>query len=226
MVHVAAARDVDIQQDVLDEFGWAPEIEPTEIGVEVEQGVVTLTGTVTSYAKRQAAERAAQRVFGVRAVANQLVVRTPNGYARTDTEVASAVANALQWSALIPEERIQVTVANGMVTLRGSVDFNFQRVEAERQVLQLTGVLGLHNHITIAPPIEATPKEIEAAIKNGLRRNADIDESGISVSVHGHIVELHGTVHSETARAEAERQAWGPGVYKVSNLLIVEPVSR
>lgn len=223
MVHVAGARDLDIQRDVLEEFAWSLEIEPTEVGVEVDRGIVTLTGTVTSYAKKLAAEKAAQRVFGVRAVANDLIVRPEGSDLRTDTDIARAVANALEWSALVPESHIQVTVENGVVTLHGNLDFNFQRVEAERQVLQLTGVRWLHNHIGITPPVTASPEEIRTSITRALQRHADISKDDIDVDVRGHTVVLTGSVHTDANRDEAERLAWGPGVHRVENRLQIQP---
>ena len=222
MVHVAGARDIDIQKNVLEEFEYSPEIEPNEIGVEVDRGVVTLTGTVTSYAKKLAAAKSAQRVFGVRAVANDLEVRPFQSHKFTDTDIARAVANAIEWSALVPEERIQVTVEGGMVTLRGSVDFNFQRTEAERQVLQLAGVKGLHNDISITPPVAATPEEIRTTITRALRRHAEIDQTAVGVEVRGHTVVLTGELPSDADRDEAERIAWGPGVHKVENRITIE----
>jgi osmotically-inducible protein OsmY len=224
MVHVAGAKDIDIQRDVLEEFNWSPEIEPTEIGVEVERGIVTLTGTVTSYAKKLAAEKSAQRVYGVRAVANDLIVRPADSHTLDDTDIARAVANTFEWSALVPEERIQISVSDGVVTLHGGVDFNFQRTEAERQVLQLAGVRGFHNNISITPPVAADARQIEAEILKALRRSADLDEDTIDVVVKGHTVVLDGTVRSEAGRDEAERLAWGPGVFKVENRIEVQPV--
>jgi osmotically-inducible protein OsmY len=223
MIHAAGSHDVQIQRDILDEFEWNPVIQPTEIGVEVERGIVTLTGTVTSAAKKLAAENSAQRISGVRAVANDLMVRPVGSDVRNDTDIARAVATALEWSALVPDERIQVSVTDGTVHLQGGVDFNFQRTEAERQVLQLSGVKGLQNDITITPPVTSSPDEIRAAILSALQRHADLDEETLTVEVRGHVVALSGTVPSEADRAEAERLAWGPGVFKVDNLIRIVP---
>lgn len=222
MVHVAAALDVDIQQDVLDELAWSQEVAPNEVGVEVDGGIVTLTGTVSSYAKKVAAEKAAQRVFGVRAVANDLVVRPEGSEIRDDTSIARAISNAFEWSALIPEERIQVAVSNGYVTLQGAVDFNFQRKEAERQVHQLFGIKGINNNITIIPPPLEDEYDIEDQIASAFRRRSELDAQNISVEIKGHTVVLHGTVQSPFEREEAERTAWGPGIYKVDNEIVVE----
>lgn len=223
MLQVAPIKDTDIQRNVLDELGWSPEIEPTQIGVHVDRGIVTLTGTVTTYAEKLAAERAAQRVFGVRALANDLEVRPPDAGYRTDTEIARAVANAFEWSALVPDERIQISVSDGAVTLYGSVDFNFQRIEAERLAMQLNGVKGVNGHITITPPITATPEEIQASILGAMRRHAEIREDAFAVEVCGHTVVLTGAVSSEAQRGEAGRLAWGPGVHKVDNRIEIEP---
>lgn len=159
----------------------------------------------------------------MRAVANDLVVRPEGSLVRNDTDIARAVANALEWTALVPEERIRVTVEDGKVTLQGSVDFNFQRVEAERQVMQLAGVKGLRNDITITPPVVESPEDIHAAILNALRRHADIDEAALAVEVRGHTVVLRGKLHSDADREEAERLAWGPGVHRVDNRITIEP---
>jgi osmotically-inducible protein OsmY len=223
MVYITGSRDVQIHRDILDEFDWNPEIQPTEIGVEVEKGIVTLTGTVTSAAKKLAAEKSAQRIAGVRAVANELMVRPVGSDVRNDTDIARAVANALEWSALVPDERIHVSVTDGVVTLQGGVDFNFQRTEAERQVMQLSGVKGLQNDIAITPPVTSSPDEIREAILSALQRHADLDEDALTVEVRGHVVALAGTVPSEADRIEAERLAWGPGVFKVDNRIMVAP---
>jgi osmotically-inducible protein OsmY len=223
MVNVTGRQDLQIQRDILDEFDWNPEIQPTEVGVEVEGGIVTLSGTVTSSAKKLAAERSAQRIAGVRAVANDLIVRPDGSNVRNDTDIARAVASALEWSAIVPDERIQVSVADGIVNLQGGVDFNFQRTEAERQVMALSGVKGLHNDITITPPVTSSPDEIQGSILRALQRHAVLDEDALSVEVRGHVVVLSGAVPSEADRAEAERLAWGPGVFKVDNRIKVAP---
>ena len=126
--------DAEIQQAVLKEFKWDPRVEETDVGVEVDQGVVTLTGTVSSYAKRLAAQEASHRVAGVHDVANDIAVKVPGGLARTDTEIAQAVRRALEWDELVPQERITSTVTDGRVTLEGAVDFAYQSDDAARTI--------------------------------------------------------------------------------------------
>lgn len=137
--------DADIQREVLNELKWEPRLQPNEIGVAVKDGVVTLTGYVDSYAKKLAAEQAAFRVRGVKAVANDIQVRLPGISERTDTDIARAARAALEWDVLVPADRIKVTVSNGWVTLEGEVDYAFQKEEAERAVRHLTGVKGVSN---------------------------------------------------------------------------------
>ncbi|MBY8873825.1 BON domain-containing protein [Micromonospora sp. PLK6-60] len=143
--------DQDIQTDVLDELTWEARVAPHEIGVTVDAGIVTLTGWVDSYAKKWAAEQAAHRVARVRAVANDLTVRLNPAAERTDADLAAAVERALEWDAFVPVERIAVTVAAGWVTMRGDVDWEYERRTAERTVGRLTGVRGVTNGIAVRP---------------------------------------------------------------------------
>src|SRR6266550_6073992 len=143
--------DDEIQRDVLAELKWEPRVSPNEIGVSVKEGVVTLTGWVDSYTKRWAAEDASQRVPGVRAVANDIEVRLPMDKERIDSDIAAAVSRAVEWDAFIPPGKVQVTVSKGWVTLRGEVDWQFQRQDAEQVVRRIQGVKGVSNLITIKP---------------------------------------------------------------------------
>ena len=218
-VATAIRTDEEIQRDVLAELKWDAQIQPNDIGVSVKDGVVTLTGWVDSYLKKWSAEEAAHRVAGVRAVANDLEVRLATE--RTDADIAAAAVRALEWDAAIPNDRIQVTVSKGWVTLRGEVEWQFQRQEAERVVRRLTGVKGVTNHITVKP--HATPSEIKKKIEDALVRNAEVDASRIKVEVQGSKAVLKGTVRSWTEREEAERAAWlAPGIEAVDNRIEVE----
>ena len=149
-VATAARTDVDIQSEVLAELKWEPRVQANEIGVVVKDGVVTLTGWVDSYTKRWAAEEAAHRVRGVKAVANDIEVRLGVGKERTDPEIAAAVARALQWDVLLENEKIDVTVSKGWITLKGAVDWQYKKQEAERVAWSAPGVKSVDNRITIS----------------------------------------------------------------------------
>ncbi|MFE0589190.1 BON domain-containing protein [Micromonospora echinospora] len=214
--------DQDIQADVLDELTWEPRVQPHEIGVTVTEGVVTLTGWVDGYAKKWAAERAAHRVPRVRAVANDLAVRLPTSARRTDQEVATAVVRALEWDAFVTVEDLDVTVADGWVTLRGQVEWEYQRRAADRAVRQLTGVRGVSNGIAVRPRATPPGPEVAAGIRRALERGGVADAVPLSVDVSGGTVVLDGVVRSTTQREEAERVAWSaPGVTEVHNRLVV-----
>jgi osmotically-inducible protein OsmY len=212
--------DAQIQTDVLAELKWEPRVSPNEIGVVVKDGVVTLTGGVDAYTKRWAAEDAAHRVRGVKAVANDIEVRLPTGDQRTDPDIAEAAIRALHWDAFVPADRIQVTVSKGWVTLKGEVDWQFQKQDAERAIRRLTGVKGVTNFITVKA--RPTPAELKKRIEDALIRTAQSDAHRITVDVQGEKVILKGTVHSWAEKQEAERQAWAaPGVLAVENQITI-----
>ena len=212
--------DTQIQADVLAELKWEPRVQPNEIGVAVKDGVVTLTGYVDSYTKKWAAEEAAHRVRGVKAVANELEVKLPSSSTRTDTDLAAAVVRALEWDAFVPVDKISVTVAKGWVTLRGELEWAYQKDDAERVVRRLTGVKGVSNLIVIKA--RPTPAELKKKIEDALVRTAQIDADRITVDVQGSKVVLKGTVRSWAEREEAKRQAWAaPGVTEVDNRITI-----
>ena len=211
--------DEEIQKDVLAELKWDAQVQPNEIGVSVKDGVVTLTGWVDSYLKKWAAEDAAHRVGGVKAVANDIEVKLFSE--RTDADIAEAAVQALQWDASVPADKIQVTVSKGWVTLKGEVNWNFEKQDAERVVRRLTGVKGVSNLITVKP--STTPSELKKRIEDALVRNAKVDANKITVEVQGSKAVLKGAVRAWVEKEEAERVAWlAPGVTSVENRITLE----
>lgn len=214
-------EDLSLRVDVERELGWEPVVRSAEVGVGVKNGVVTLMGAVDSFAAKRAAERAAARVRGVRAVSSQLEVKIPGHAERSDAEIAWAAANVLAWSALIPPDRVRIQVSRGWVTLDGSLDWRFQMNAAEECVANLAGVAGVTNLIAISPAV--LPEEMKEAIETALRRSADLDARRVIVETSGDCVTLWGCVDSPAQRETAERAAWSaPGVREVSNHITVE----
>jgi osmotically-inducible protein OsmY len=217
---VSTRTDEAIQKDVLDELRWNAYVRPNEIGVSVKDGIVTLTGWVDSYMKKIAAEEAAHRVPGVKAVANDIEVRLLSSDERTDADLAAAVLNALKWDAAIPTGKIEVTVSKGWVTLKGEVEFAFQKRDAERAVHRLTGVKGVTNLITVTSHV--SPSELKQQIEKALVRNAQTDASHITVEMQGSKAILRGTVQSYAEKKAAEDTAWSaPGVTDVDNRITI-----
>jgi osmotically-inducible protein OsmY len=212
--------DAQIQKDVMAQLQWEPFLNAAQIGVAVRDGVVTLSGHVDSYSKKAAAEAAAKKILGVKAVAEGITVGVSPFYKRTDTEIAEAVLSALKWNTAVQEEKIKVKVEDGVVSLDGTVDWLYQRQNAFDAVRNLAGVVLVNNNIVVAA--SPTPKDIKDRIKEALRRNATLDADKITVSLDGSEVVLKGTVRSLAEKEDAERAAWsGRGVREVVNDLEV-----
>ena len=213
-----------LRNDVIGEIGWDPRVDDANIIVRASDGVVTLTGTVPTFADKWAAEHAAERVLGVRSVANELSVAVPVRYQRTDTDIAHAVTNALAWDVEVPDERIKTTVSNGVVRLDGDVGFRYQRDAAAKAVRTLSGVREVINNITVTTKT-VPAADVARSIKEALERRADRTADHILVHTSGTIVTLRGTVASIAERRAAEGAAWSaPGVTDVRDELAVSPV--
>jgi osmotically-inducible protein OsmY len=213
--------DSEIKKDVLSELQWDPLISETKVGVTVNEGVVTLTGHLDTYAEKVAAKRAAGRVSGVKAIALEIDVIPAGIHQRSDTEIALAVEHALSWSTSVPQDRVKVTVEKGWVTLTGDLDWNFQRRAVERMVRPLKGVVGITDNIQLRTlPV---PLKLQERIQEALTRQAMREARRIEVSVEGSEVTLRGHVHSWAERNAVEGASWSaPGVTCVNNQLLVE----
>ncbi len=222
MAFMAFDFDIDenTQRNVLEELKWDIRVWPNEIGVVVKDGIVTLTGWVDSYLKKIVAEEAAHRVLGVKAVANDIEVRLPGFAERTDADLAAAVLGALRWDAAIPAGKVEVTVSQGWVTLKGEVDHYFQKRDAEPAIERISGVRGVSNLLTVKPQL--VPQDLKSQIQKALVRNAQTDASRITVELQGSEVILRGTVRSYAEKKAAEETACSAsGVTEVHNRMIV-----
>ncbi|MGK5742569.1 BON domain-containing protein [Micromonospora sp. URMC 103] len=215
-----AREDQRIQQDVLAELAWDPQVQPNDVGVSVDQGVVTLTGSVESSAHRWAVTRCAQRVRGVRAVADDVEVRLPGSPGLTDSDIAIAASRALEWDSFVPAERLDVTVADGWVMLRGEVEFGWQRRSAERELRRLRGVRGVTNLVEVRPPAPTETDRILRDVRRALGRAVGTER--VSAAVDGDTLVLSGVVRSWWERDQATRAAWSaPGVRAVDDQVVV-----
>lgn len=214
--------DAEIRDDVIEELRWDPQIpDPDAIGVAVRDGSVTLTGHASSYAEKLAAARAVERVYGVKAVANDLKVRL-SGAPRDDSDIARAIAHVLEWNVQVPEGRVHARVENGWVTLGGEVEHDYQRREVERMVRQVRGVTGVVDNVTVTPPV--SPETVQEKIEEAFRREAEVDARHIRVEVADHTAKLYGHVHSlKEASAARAAAAAAPGVAAVQSHLAISP---
>lgn len=213
--------DVQIQKDVMDELKWQPILNSSEIGVAVKNGIVTLSGMVDSFSKKLSAEKAAKKIIGVKAIAEDIQIGVSPAYRKTDTEIAEAVLNALKWHSVVPEDKIKLKVEDGIVTLEGELEWEYQRTNAKTAIQDLTGVRSVVNLITVKPKLNSV--ELERKITEAFRRNATFDASKINVSTVGNKVTLSGRVRSFIESEDAADVAWAaPGVFEVDNNLTIE----
>ena len=211
--------DKSLQQSVIDELEWEPSVNAAHIGVTANNGVVTLTGHVGTYAEKLGAEKAAGRVIGVRAVAEELEVRYASDKP-DDDDIAKSALSALNWDIEVPNDSVTVKVEKGWVTLSGTVDWYFQSSAAEADVRKLRGVLGVINEIKIKPRVQAS--DVRSKIKAAFERNAQIGANAINIATDGGNVILSGSVDSWYERSLAEDMAWSaPGVTHVDDRLTV-----
>jgi osmotically-inducible protein OsmY len=212
--------DSELQRDVISELEWEPSVDHADIGVSVHDGIVTLNGFVKSYAEKQAAERAVQRVSGVKAIAEEIKVRYASDSKNADHEVAKRILDLFSWSTLIPDEKIGVKVENGWVTLTGTVDWQFQSAEAKKAAGKISGVVGITNRLQVRQ--RPTTGDIRRRIEAAFDRQADLDAAGVTIALDGGKVTLGGRVKAWHERQVAERAAWAaPGVTAVDDHIVV-----
>ena len=212
--------DKELQHDVLDELEWEPRIDASKIGVSADHGVIALRGEVRSYAERWHAERAAKRVAGVEAVANDLAVDLPDVHTPSDADIAQRALSALEWHVAVPHKRVRITVSDGWLTLEGNVEWMFQRRAAEDAVRNLFGVRGITNSMNVRPHVHAD--QVKEKIEAALRRNAELDAEAIHVETHEGRVVLQGRVRSWAEHEDVIDAAWAaPGVVRVEDHIAV-----
>ncbi|MBB5206521.1 BON domain-containing protein [Chiayiivirga flava] len=208
-------NDTELRQHVIDELEFEPSLDAANIGVAAERGVVTLTGHVSSYSQKVAAERATWRVEGVKAIAQEIQVRLPGDRQLADDEIARRAINILAWDDFVPKDAVKLRVASGWITLTGAVTWNYQRNAAESQVRKLSGVAGVSNDITLVPQVSST--DVRQRIVNALKRNAEVEAERIHVDVRENgVVKVDGVVDDWDERQAVERAVWSaPGVHSV-----------
>ncbi len=214
-------KDAQIQNDVIQELKWDPSITHEHVGVSVSDGIVTLSGAVPSFVEKTAAEKAAQRVAGVRAVVEKIEVKLPGSFKRDDQEIAKAVLNQFKWNVQVPDDLVKASVEDGWVDLSGEVEWEYQRSAAENSIKGLTGVKGVTNSIQIKAK-KVQPEIIKQKIEEALRREAEKEAKQIAIDVRGNKVILSGKVRSFSEMQDAKWAAWSaPGVTTVENNLQV-----
>ena len=215
--------DAQLQQDIMNELKWDPSVKAA-IRVDVKDGVVSLSGDVDSYSKRSGAVRAAARVFGVKAVAEEIQVRLPGSLKRPDESIARAASNALEWDVRVPHDRVKAQVQNGLVTLSGEVDWWYQKNAAETAVRNLVGVVSVSNGIAIKPESKQLDEDVKDNIESAFQRNAVLDARRITIETRGGKVILRGSVHSWLEREQVQWAAWAaPGVTEVESHITINP---
>ena len=225
MLETLQKTDLQIQQDVMRELRWDTRIGPAKVGVEVDRGIVTLTGTLENFAKKHAATEAAYRVSGVLDVANDIVVHLAGSPAKTDTEIARAVRSALEWDVFVPDQHIRSNVSDGWVSLEGEVEYLRESEDAARVVRRLEGVKGVWNQITVRPK-KVEPVAVRQMIEEALERRAEREAEQIGVAVDDGKVTLSGKVHSWLEKdAVVGVVGHAPGVRTVNDRLRIEPWS-
>ena len=213
-------NDIDLRDLVLEELEFKPDINAASIGVTVQNGVVTLSGHVNSYAQKVSAERTVKAMKGVRGLAEEIEVRLNKLEGTADDTIASRALNIIAWSSDANVEGIQVTVQKGTVTLEGQLDWQYQKEVIEQAIWRLSGVVGVHNRITLKARADVV--DIKRHIEDALKRSAEIEAEGIRVTVDGGVVKLEGKVHLLREREVVERAAWSvPGVSKVEDYLLI-----
>ncbi|MDT8909226.1 ornithine aminotransferase [Pseudomonas sp. AF76] len=212
--------DLSLRQHILEELEFHPDINAANIGATVDNGVVTLSGHVSSYAEKINAERAVKSIRGVRALAQEIQVRPDKNAGTTDDAIAARALSIIAWSSDVPEQDINITVQNGWVTLEGQVDWQYQKEAVERAVHKLSGVVAIDNRLALRARVNV--EDVRQRIEQALKRNAEVDAQRIQVKVEGDTVKLQGRVHLWRERKIAERAAWSvPGVRQVEDHLLL-----
>ena len=221
---MATIDDLQVRQDILDELEWDPRIDARNIGVAIEDGIVTLTGRVSSYSEKTDADKIVKRVYGVRGVANDLEVTLAATAERNDTDIARSAASAIDWSASLPKDRVKVGVSEGWVTLDGDVDWHYQKRVAEDAVRDLKGVRGVTDKIVVKASMNAGVEDVRTKIEAALKRNAELDAKKIEIDLTDGGVTLRGSVRSWVEREDAVNAAWSaPGVTNVIDQIRIQP---